>query len=93
MKLLKLKANPSHPTYKKLERVIGLLDNAKLELEWVDGTLKIRDTEYCVTFDLVREDDNSPQSDLPPTFEYKLTREKIPNKYCKCRHCNPNIGA
>lgn len=95
MKLLRLKANSSHPTFKKVQRLIGLLENAQLELEWVDGCLKVRDVEYCVTFDLVREDeqcDGDPINDLPPTFEYKLTRDKIPNKYCKCIHCNPNSG-
>lgn len=95
MNLLRLKANSTHPTYKKVERLIGLLENAKLELEWVDGSLKVRDVELCVTFDLVREDeqcDGEPISDLPPTFEYKLTREKMPNKYCKCRHCDPNYS-
>ncbi len=90
MKLLRLKANPEHPTYKKVQRLIGLLENIKVELEWVDGFLKIRDHEFCVTFDLVTEDDR-PQSDMPPIFDYKLTREKAPNQYCKCRHCNPSI--
>jgi hypothetical protein len=92
MKLLRLKANPEHPTYKKVERLIGLLENIKLELEWVDGVIKIRDTEYCVAFDFVTDDDR-PQTDMPPTFEYKLTREKAPNRYCKCRHCDPNYQA
>ena len=93
MNLLRLKANPEHPTFKKVERLIGLLENIQLELEWVDGALKIRDTEYCVTFDLVTQEDDRPQTDMPPTFEYKLTREKAPNKYCKCRHCDPNYNA
>jgi len=92
MKLLKLKANPEHPTYKKVERLIGFLENIKLDLEWVDGKLKIRDQEFCVTFDCVSKDDNKPQTDMPPVFEFKLTREKSPNKYCKCRHCDPNYG-
>lgn len=90
MKLLRLKANPSHPTYKKVECLINLLETAQLELEWVDGYIKIRDVELCTVFDLVREDDGAPQTDMPPTFEYKLTRDKIPNKYCKCIHCCPN---
>lgn len=89
MKPLRLVANPEHPTYKKVERLIGLLENMKLDLEWVDGELKVRDQEFAVTFDLVTIDDGRPQNDLPPFFEYKLTREKIPNKNCKCRHCNP----
>jgi len=91
MTLLRLKANPEHPTSKKVERLIGLLENIQLDLEWVDGVLKVRDNEFCVTFDLVSKDDDRPQNDMPPTFEYKLTREKIPNKYCKCRHCDPQL--
>lgn len=91
MEWLRLKANPEHPTFKKVERLIGLLEKIHLELEWVDGNLKIRDTEFCVTYDLVTQEDDKPQSDMPPVFEYKLTREKMPNKYCKCRHCDPNF--
>lgn len=91
-RLLRLKANPSHPTYQKVALLIEFLEKANLELEWVEGALKVRDTKYCVAFDLVRQDeqcDGEPISDLPPTFEYKLTREKMPNKYCRCRHCDP----
>lgn len=89
MDLLRLKANPEHPTSKKIERIIGLMEKIQLEFECIDGALKIRDYEFCVTFDLVTKD-GTPQTDMPPAFEYKLTREKLPNKYCKCRHCDPN---
>lgn len=89
--MLKLKANPAHPTYKKLERVIGLLENIHLEFDWQDGVLKVRDTEYNVTFDLVESDEGKPMGDLPPLFQYKLVRDKMPNKFCKCRHCDPNF--
>ena len=91
-KMLKLKANPSHPTYKKLERVIGLLENINLEFDWTDGVLKVRDTEYNVTFDLVELDEGKPMGDMPPLFQYKLVRDKLPNRYCKCRHCDTNFG-
>lgn len=86
----RLKANPEHPTFKKLKRIIELLEKIQLNLEWIDGKLKIHDQEFCVTFDLVIDDNNEPQNDIPPTFEYKLTRENKPNKYCLCRHCDIN---
>lgn len=92
MKLLRLKANSTHPTHKKLERVIGLLENIQLDFEWVDGVLKVRDHEFAVSFDYVDQDEGKPMGDLPPTFAYKLTRDKIPNKYCQCRHCDPSYG-
>lgn len=91
MKLLRLKANPSHPTYRKVERLIAFLQHIKLDMEWVDGVIKVRDQELCVAYDLVTLDGDRPQTDMPPTFEHKLTREKEPNKYCKCRHCDPNF--
>ncbi len=91
-KMLKLKANQSHPTAKKLERVIGLLENINLEFDWTDGVLKIRDTEFNVTFDLVDLDEGKPMGDMPPLFQYKLIRDKIPNRYCKCRHCDSSFG-
>lgn len=92
MKLLRLRANPSHPTYQKLEKVITFLEHINLDFEWVDGVLKVRDHEFAVSFDYVSEDDGTPMSDLPPTFAHKLTREKIPNRHCKCRHCDPNFA-
>jgi hypothetical protein len=88
MNVLRLKANKCHPTSRKLERVIDFLEHIKLDFEWVEGVLKVRDHQFACSFDLVREDDGKPMSDLPPVFEYKLTRDKIPNKYCKCSHCN-----
>lgn len=90
MNLLRLKANPEHPTYRKVQRIIELLEKIQLEVECVDGALKIRDYEFCVVYDLVNVADDTPQTDMPPTFEYKLTRDKFPNKYCKCRHCDTN---
>lgn len=90
MNTLRLKANPEHPTYRKVERLIAFLEHIKLDMEWVNGALKIRDQEFCVAYDLVTADDGRVQTDMPPTFEFKLTRDKEPNKYCKCRHCDPN---
>lgn len=89
--MIRLKANPEHPTYKKVERLIGLLEKVQLNLDWVDGALKIHDNEFCVIFDLVGKHDDVPQTDMPPTFEYKLTREKLPSKFCKCRFCDPDF--
>lgn len=91
MDVLKLKANPTHPTYRKVERLIAFLEHIKLDMEWVDGALKIRDQEFCVAYDLVTDDGDRPQTDMPPTFEFKLIRDKEPNKYCQCRYCNPNF--
>jgi hypothetical protein len=88
----KLKANASHPTFKKLERIIGLLEHCQINLEWVDGKLKIRDGELAVSFDVVDVDDNAALTELPPLFAYKLTRHKKANPHCRCRHCDPFFG-
>lgn len=87
----KLRANPSHPTFKKLERLIGLLEHVKINFEWVDGRLKIRDSEFAVSFDLVDESEDTGLTQLPPLFAYKLTRDNQINKYCECRNCNPHF--
>jgi hypothetical protein len=85
----KLKANESHPTFKKLERVIGLLDNIQLELEWIDGGVRVRDNALGVCFELVDKDDGFAMTSVPPMFEWKMIRDKIPNVNCKCRNCVP----
>lgn len=87
METLRLKANPSHPTYKKIQRIIGLLENVQITLEWINGKLKIRDHEYGVSFDVVDIDTNKPLDDMPPLFEFKLTRNKIPIRNCRCVYC------
>lgn len=88
----KLKANPIHPTFKKLQRIIGLLENIQLDLEWRDGCLKIRDHEFGVTYDFLHKDEDTPMNDLPPLFEFRLSRDQVINKYCKCRFCDSNFG-
>lgn len=83
----RLMANKCHPTFKKIKNLIDFLDKAQLEIECVDGGLRIRDYELCVSYDLVSEHDNAIQTDLPPLFAFKLTRELSKNKHCKCSYC------
>lgn len=87
-----LRANQTHPTYKKMERIIGLLEHCQINFEWVNGKLKIRDSEYAVSFDVVEEEEGNPLTEVPPLYAYKLVRGKSPNKYCECIHCNPDFG-
>lgn len=82
-----LKATLHHPTSKKISKVISFLEAIKLELEWVDGVVKIRDHEFGVSFDLVHNDGRGSITDVPPTFEYKLLRVAAANKYCNCKYC------
>lgn len=89
--MLKLKANPEHPTYKKLEWIIAFLESIKVEFEWIDKRLVIRDNQHAVFFDVVHNDSGDPITDLPPIFDYKLVRDKVPNKFCKCVHCDPSL--
>ena len=88
----RLRANPTHPTYKKMERIMGLLEHCQINFEWVDGKLKIRDNEFAVSFDVVEIEEGFPITELPPLFAHKLVRDKVPNKYCVCIHCNPDFG-
>ncbi len=87
----RLRANPSHPTSKKIERIIGLLENVKLDLYWFNGKLRVRDNEFGVSFDLIDESENTSLTEMPPLAAYKLTRDKKINKYCECRYCNPDF--
>lgn len=85
----RLKANESHPTFKKINKLFEFLGENSLDLEWIDGGIKIKDYQHAVTFDLVDED-NIKINYVPPLFEHKLTRENIKNKHCKCIHCDSN---
>lgn len=89
---MKLKANTSHPTHKKLQRLIGFLHNAKLNIEWVDGVLKVSDYELNVAFDLLDKHNNAPMSELPPLFDHKLVRDKCKNSLCKCSYCSGRVN-
>jgi hypothetical protein len=86
----KLKATMAHPTSKKIARIITFLEAIQVELELVNGCIKVRDHEFAVSFDLCQED-NEPITSMPPLFDYKLTREKAINKYCHCRHCDSSL--
>ena len=89
--VLKLRANPSHPTSQKLERVIQLMETLNLEIEFINDRLVIHDHDMNVCFDFLDADDNKNILELPPLFVYKLVRDKEPNPLCECRHCNPNF--
>lgn len=93
IKLAKLKATTEHPTSKKLERVMELMEKIELVLEWSDKKLFVRDHEFGVSFEIVGLEDNKSIRDLPSLFQYKLIRDKNPNKYCKCEFCISHLNA
>lgn len=90
VKIQKLKATTEHPTSKKLERVMDLMEHIQLVLEWENNKLIVRDHEFAVSFEIVADDStNEGIQDIPSLFKYKLVRDKTPNKYCKCSYCQP----
>jgi hypothetical protein len=72
-RFLKLKEN--HPTLIKLEQIFSLMEELQISFDFSNVGMRVTDqSQERFTFFYMEdlEDDHSPMSNLPPTFEYKV---------------------